>query len=194
MLSYSHLPTPKLPTSVTLPVSNLAELINNVRSSLSYFSLSLSFSGGGWVDMNLMKQNLIQRGLAEYKSGLLSLFDRIMGRRKGYTNRHRWELPVVNYHGIRGNYHYPFFWVIFLVILHDFIWKNYHRNQSDRYPFFLIMVNYPTFLINDHILNFQMYYQYLFFLPKYPNNVSKKNQNSAIFGIEVLIEMTVSDF
>ena len=22
---------------------------------------------------------------------------------------HRWELPVGNYHGIRGNYHYPFF-------------------------------------------------------------------------------------
>ena len=37
------------------------------------------------------------------------------------------------------------------------------------------MVNYPIFLINDHILYFQMYYQYLFFLQKNPNNVSKKN-------------------
>ena len=37
--------------------------------------------------MNLMKHNLEQRGLAEYKSGLLSLLDRIMGRGKGYNNR-----------------------------------------------------------------------------------------------------------
>ena len=107
---------------------------------------------------------------------------------------HIWELPVGNYHGIRDNYHYPFFWVIVSVTLHDFIWKNYHRNQSDRYPFFLIIVNYPTFLINYHILNFQMYYQYLYFLPKYPNTVSKKKLNSAIYGIEVLIETNVSEF
>ena len=32
-LSYPHLPNPKLPTSVALPMSNLDELINNVRSS-----------------------------------------------------------------------------------------------------------------------------------------------------------------
>ena len=37
--------------------------------------------------MNLMKHNLVQRGLAEYKSGLLYLLDRIMERVKGYTNR-----------------------------------------------------------------------------------------------------------
>ena len=66
----------------------------------------------------------------------------------------------------------PFFWVIVLVILYDFICKNYHENQSDRYPFFLIMVNYPTFLINYHILIFQMYYQNLFFLLEYPKNAS----------------------
>ena len=86
----------------------------------------------------------------------------------GTCGNHRWELPVGNYHGNSGNYHYPFFWVI----LHDFICKNYHENQSDRYPFFLIMVNYPTFLINYHILNFQMYYQYLFYLLEYPKNAS----------------------
>ena len=51
------------------------------------------------------------------------------------TREHRWELPVGNYHGNSGNYHYPFFWVIFMVILHDFIFKNYHENQSDCYPF-----------------------------------------------------------
>ena len=37
------------------------------------------------------------------------------------TDQHRWELPVGNYPGNSGNYHYPFFWVIFMVILHDFI-------------------------------------------------------------------------
>ena len=46
-LSYPHLPTPKLPTSVALPMSNLAELINNVTLSLSSSSLSLSLLGGG---------------------------------------------------------------------------------------------------------------------------------------------------
>ena len=66
-LSYPHLPTPELPTSVALPMSNLDELINNVRSSSSSSSLSLSLLGGGWVNMNLMKHNLVERGLAEYK-------------------------------------------------------------------------------------------------------------------------------
>ena len=55
----------------------------------------------------------------------------------------------------------------FSVILHDFIRKNYHKNQSDRYPFFLIMVNYPIFSLNYHILYFHMYFQYLYFLQKY---------------------------
>ena len=85
-LSYHHLPTPKLPTSVILLMANLDELINNVRSSLSSSSLSLSLLWGGWVDMNLMKHNLVQRALAEYKSGLLYLLDIIMGRVKGYTS------------------------------------------------------------------------------------------------------------
>ena len=37
--------------------------------------------------MNLMKHNLVERGLAEYKVGLLYLLDRIMRRGKGYTSR-----------------------------------------------------------------------------------------------------------
>ena len=85
-----------------------------------------------------------------------------------YPKGHRWELPVLRYHSIRSNYHYPFWGVDFSVILHDFIRQNYHKNQSYRYPFFLIMVNYPVFLINYHILYFQMYYRYLFPLQKYP--------------------------
>ena len=39
------------------------------------------------MDMNLVKHNLFQRRLAEYKSGLLSLLGRIMGRGKVYTSR-----------------------------------------------------------------------------------------------------------
>ena len=76
--------------------------------------------------------------------------------------------------------------------MHDFIRKNYHKNQSDRYPFFLIKVNYPTFLINYHILNFQVYYQYLFYLLDFQKNASIFL--SASFGIEVLIETIVSEF
>ena len=68
-LSYPHLLTPKLPTSVALPMPNLAELINNVRSSSSSSSLSLSLLGGGWVDMNLMKHNLVERGGGGVQSG-----------------------------------------------------------------------------------------------------------------------------
>ena len=107
--------------------------------------------------------------------------------------RHRWESPIGNYHGTRGNYHYPFFWVIVWVILHDFICKNYHENQSDRDPFFLIMVNYPSFLINYPIINFQMYYQNLFLFLEYPKNASGVFLSES-FGIEVLIETIVSEF
>ena len=90
LLSYPYLSTPKLPNSVTLPMSKLAELINNVRSSplsssLS-LSLSLSLSGVGWVYMNLMNHNLVHMWLSEYKVGLLSLLGIIMGRGKRYTS------------------------------------------------------------------------------------------------------------
>ena len=37
--------------------------------------------------MNLMKHNLVQRGLSEYNAGLLYLLGRIMGKGKGYTSR-----------------------------------------------------------------------------------------------------------
>ena len=57
-----------------------------------------------------------------------------------------WELTVLCYHRIRVNHPYPFLGVNFWVILHDFIRQNYHKNQSNRYPFPLIMVNYLIFL------------------------------------------------
>ena len=37
--------------------------------------------------MNLMKHNLVERGLVEYKAGLLYLLGIIMRRGKGYTSR-----------------------------------------------------------------------------------------------------------
>ena len=49
---------------------------------------------------------------------------------------HRWELPVGNYPGNSGNYHYPFFWIIFMVILHDFIFKKLPRKSVRLLPFF----------------------------------------------------------
>ena len=44
-----------------------------------------------------MKHNLLQRGLADYKAGLLYLLDTIMGRRKGYTSR---GVGISYHHGI----------------------------------------------------------------------------------------------
>ena len=82
------------------------------------------------------------------------------------------ELPVLCYPS-QGKVHLHLFWGNVWLILHGFIRQNYHLKQSNRYPFFLIMVNYPIFSLKYHILYFQMYFQYLSFLPKYPNNVSK---------------------
>ena len=43
--------------------------------------------------MNLMKHDMVERGLAEYRAGLLYLLGRIMRRRKGYTSRGGQQLP-----------------------------------------------------------------------------------------------------
>ena len=86
----------KLPTSVTLLMSELAEFINNVRSLSSsyYLSFTLSLSGeGGLANMNLMNNNLVQRGLAEYKAGLLYILGIIIGRGKGCTIMGGGKLP-----------------------------------------------------------------------------------------------------
>ena len=58
----------------------------NPLSTRLCFIRFMSLLGGGWADMNLIKHNLVQRGLAEYKAGLLSLLGRMM-RRKVYTSR-----------------------------------------------------------------------------------------------------------
>ena len=46
------------------------------------------------------------------------------------SSRHRWELTVLRYHRIRINYLYPFWGVIFGVILHDFIRQNYRKTSQ----------------------------------------------------------------
>ena len=56
-------------------------------------------------------------------------------RHRIFGSGYRWVLSVLRYHIIRVNYPYPFLGVIFGVILHDFIRKNYHKNRSNRYLF-----------------------------------------------------------
>ena len=103
---------------------------------------------------------------------LLYLILCVIGLGAGFE--HIWELPVLRYHSIRGNYHYPFWGVIVLVILHDFIRQNYHKNQSDPYPFSLIMVNHPIFSFKLPQFIFSDVLSIFIFLQKHPNNVSKQ--------------------
>ena len=86
---------------------------------------------------------------------VLSVHGEIVEDMPMFIGIHRWELPVIHYHNIRVFYHYSFLWVKVLVILHYFIRQNQHKKNSDCYHFFLIMVNYPIFPINDHILYFR---------------------------------------
>ena len=67
---------------------------------------------------------------------------------------HRWELPVLCYHIIRVNYLYPFWGVIFGVILHGFIRQNYHKT-SQIVTLFPRYGKLPYFSLNNHILCFQ---------------------------------------
>ena len=45
----------------------------------------------------------------------------------------------------QGKLTLPPFGGSFRVILDDYIKQSYDKEQSNRYPFFLIMVNYPIF-------------------------------------------------
>ena len=45
-------------------------------------------------------------------------------------SHHRWELTVLRYHRIRVNHPYPFWGVMFWVILHDFVTHKYHKNSQ----------------------------------------------------------------
>ena len=62
--------------------------------------------GLGW-DMSYKEY---QRRLPPFTVPPMSLFHQ--QERKAYQD-HRWELPFLRYHGIRGNYHYPFWGVNF---------------------------------------------------------------------------------
>ena len=104
------------------------------------------------------------KGAKEYAN---IIWCRIEGAR--YPAEHRWELTVLRYHIIRVNY--P--GVNFQVIFHDFITKQYHKNQSNGYPFPLIIVSYSVFSLNYHILCFQAKIKIFSFLKKYSNNFYK---------------------
>ena len=62
-------------------------------------------------------------------------------------SHHRWVLPVLRYPRNMVIYHYPLIGVIFMVILHIFILKNYANLFSKYYPKYTIRVIYP-FIFN----------------------------------------------
>ena len=78
-----------------------------------------------------------------------------------------------------------------MVILHDFIFKNYHENQSDCHPFFR-NGKLPDCFYKLPYYNFQMYYQNLSLLLEYPKKCI--DFFPASFRIEVRIETIVSEF
>ena len=95
--------------------------------------------------------------LCIYGGGVSDAFSHIPGPHVPiflFIYYHRWELPVLHYQGIRVNYPYPFLGVIFRVILHGFIRKNYHINSPIVTPF-SIYGKLPYFYFYYHILNFQ---------------------------------------
>ena len=64
-----------------------------------------------------------------------------------YCLAHRWALTVLHYPRNMVIYHYPLIGVIYMVILHVFIIKNYPNLSSNYYPKYKIRVNYP-FILN----------------------------------------------
>ena len=69
----------------------------------------------------------------------------------------------------------PFWGVIFSVILHDFIRKNYHKNQSDRYPFFPHNAKLPDFSYKLPHFKFLDVLSIFIFPPKVPEQCIGKN-------------------
>ena len=61
--------------------------------------------------------------------------------------RHRWAVPVLRYPRNMVICHYPLIGVIFMVILHFIIIKNYPNLFSNYYPKSTIRVIYP-FILN----------------------------------------------
>ena len=152
------------------PVAPLPPVVSNANNP------TLRWPVHGWLKINAYGLRMIPHSFLARTVSLASrgkqnsLYNQSKCTTELDSHTHRWELPVLCYHSIRGNYHYPFLGIKFSAILHDFIWQNYHKNQSDRY-LFSHNGKPPNFLINYYILYFQMYYQYLFPTKKYPNNV-----------------------
>ena len=61
----------------------------------------------------------------------------------GCRSCHRWALPVICYPINMAIYPYPSFGVIFMIILHAFIIKNYTKLFSNYHPKFTLWVIYP---------------------------------------------------
>ena len=102
---------------------------------------------------------------------------------------HRWELPVLFYHRIRVKYPYPFWGVI----LRDSIRQNYHKTSQ-------IITIFPHHGKLTYVLLklthfcFQKNVQNIIIPKKILEQFIKNGYHSAIFRIEVLIEMTVYYF
>ena len=98
---------------------------------------------------------------------------------------HRWALPVLYYLRNMEIYHYPPIGVVFMVILHVFIIKNYPYLFSNYYPKFTIWVIYPF------ILNFgDFIYEVTF--PKHYLIVREGTAMLSYFGIMFLIDTMIS--
>ena len=118
---------------------------------------------------------------------------RISSSRDDHTRGHRWELPVLRYHRIRVNYPYPFLGVILRIILHDFIRKNTIKTVNSL-PFFPHYGKLPYFSFKLPHLMFPDNCTKLSLSPKNTLTIYQNGQHSAILGMEVLIETTISDF
>ena len=80
-----------------------------------------------------------------------------------------------------------------MVILHDFIRKNYHK-ISQIVTIFPHNGKLPDFSYTLPHFKFSDVLSIFIFPPKVPEHCIEKKFNSAIFGIEVLIETNVSEF
>ena len=105
---------------------------------------------------------------------------------------HRWELPVLRYHRFRVNFPYPF-WGVIYGDLHDFIIRITIKIVQSL-PFSPLRGTLPYFTFKLPYFTFQIFVQNYLFPITLPKQITKNGQHSPIFGIEVLIEMIVSDF
>ena len=95
---------------------------------------------------------------------------------------HRWALPVPPYPINMVIHHCPLIGVIYMVILHIFIIKNYPNFFSNYYPKYAIRVNYPF------VLNFGEFIYNITLFEHYPI-VREETEMFSYCGIIFLIEI-----